>query len=96
MALLTSANSRSSAAIDNHPFLSWETALYNSKFTVFHSEYWVLDSNSAIQNRHDLPAIACRSGEAGGPYLSHMSWHNAGQAVALPFTLVLVPAKKSS
>jgi len=28
--------------------LSWETGHYNSKFPVFHSEYWVLDSNSAI------------------------------------------------
>jgi len=33
---------------------------------------------SAIQNLYDLPAIVCRSGEAGGPYLSQLSWHNAG------------------
>jgi len=55
--------------------------------------YW---PEAKIQNRYDLPAIVCRSGEAGGPYLSHMSCHNTGQVVALAFTLVLVPDKKSS
>ena len=67
--------------------LSWETGLYNSKFPVFHSEYWVLDSNSAIRNPKS---------KIGTPHLSQLSCDNTGQVGALPFTLVFVPDKKLS